>query len=248
MLIYCWDGATGVFTGTSEAHGTSLEPDVPLLPECSTTDVPVIAVGFTVVRRTPDGLIPVLHSAADSWVNVCDYRGVPLYSCADGSAVSIDQPGITPADINATETPRPSDAHVWRDDEWTECAETLAAQLEKTRDVLRQQINAWRDTQEAAVITFEHAGHSWDGGLRVRARLQPTVSAAQTTGLPDDFAWTDADNADVPMTISDLVELDAAHEIALVQQGWKIHARQRAMKSAVEQMTAEQLVAFMPGW
>lgn len=110
----------------------------------------------------------------------------------------------------------------------------------------QQQINAWRDAQEAAAIIFEHAGRRWDGGLRVRARLQPTVSAAQAAGLPAGFYWTDADNTDVSMTVSELVALDAAHEIALVQQGWKIHARQRVMKSAVEQMTADELAAFKP--
>ena len=109
-------------------------------------------------------------------------------------------------------------------------------------------INAWRDSQESAAILFEHAGHHWDGGLRVRARLQPAVGTARLAGLPPGFAWTDADNTDVPMSVADLVALDAAHELALTRQGWKIHARQREMKVLVRQMTADALSAFTPDW
>ena len=117
--------------------------------------------------------------------------------------------------------------------------------VEALRSAARAQIEKWRDQQEHEGLTFTHDGRAWDGGLIVRQRLQPVVSLP---ALPPGFFWTDRDNNDVPLTLSDLRELSAAHEVALVTRGFEIHARQRAMKTAVAEMDAEQLQAFAPGW
>lgn len=117
--------------------------------------------------------------------------------------------------------------------------------VEALRSSARAQIEQWRDQQEREGITFMHDGRAWDGGLIVRQRLQPVVILP---ALPPGFFWTDHDNNDVPVTLSELRELSAAHEVALVTRGFEIHARQRAMKTAVAEMDAEQLQAFAPGW
>lgn len=104
-------------------------------------------------------------------------------------------------------------------------------------------IQAWRDAEEAKPITFEHAGRVWDGGLVTRQRLQPVLALES---LPDGFFWTDAGNNDVPVTLTELVAVNQAHEAALVQEGFRIHALQRQMKLAIESMTLEQLSAFKP--
>ncbi|MCG9095312.1 DUF4376 domain-containing protein [Laribacter hongkongensis] len=116
---------------------------------------------------------------------------------------------------------------------------------EALREQRRSEINAWRDEQEMAGIVFEHAGRHWDGGLRVRSRMSPVVSLP---GLPEGFFWTDADNNDVPITQPELVALNAAHETAITAQGFRIHARQREMKQAIEGMSRDELEAFQPGW
>ena len=125
------------------------------------------------------------------------------------------------------------------------CIFTPPADVEALRSAARAQIEQWRDQQENAGITFMHDGRAWDGGLIVRQRLQPVVSLP---ALPPGFFWTDRDNNDVPLTLSELRELSAAHEVALVTRGFEIHARQRAMKAAVAEMAAEQLQAFATGW
>lgn len=117
--------------------------------------------------------------------------------------------------------------------------------VDALRSAARAQIEQWRDQQEHEGITFTHDGRAWDGGLIVRQRLQPVVSLP---ALPPGFFWTDHDNNDVPVTLSELRELSAAHEVALVTRGFEIHARQRAMKAAVAGMDAEQLQVFAPGW
>ncbi|MCG9074275.1 DUF4376 domain-containing protein [Laribacter hongkongensis] len=116
------------------------------------------------------------------------------------------------------------------------------------RDRAHAAVNAWRDEQESAPIVFWHAGRRWDGGLRVRDRMRPALSAAQTAGLPEGFFWTDADNMDVPMTVTELEALAVAHEAELVAQGWRIHTRQRAMKQDIANMDEAALTAFQPGW
>ena len=117
--------------------------------------------------------------------------------------------------------------------------------IDALRSAAREQIEKWRDIQENDGLTFMHDGRAWDGGLIVRQRLQPVVSLP---ALPPGFFWTDRDNNDVPLTLSELRELSAAHEVAMVTRGFEIHARQRAMKTAVADMDAVQLQAFAPGW
>lgn len=103
----------------------------------------------------------------------------------------------------------------------------------------RADIERWRDEQEQAAIVFAHAGHEWDGGLKVRARLQPVLALIE---LPDGFYWTDAANEDVPMTLTSVYELNAAHETAIVVRGFHIHARQRQMKTEIDALTSVEAV------
>ena len=119
-------------------------------------------------------------------------------------------------------------------------------QLDGLRMALRDQINAWRDVQEAATIVFEHAGRRWDGGLAVRTRLMPMLSLPV---LPEGFFWTDADDNDVPVDAAALAALGAAHEAAIVTQGFVIHVRQRAMKAEIDALgDAAALLVYAPGW
>ena len=119
-------------------------------------------------------------------------------------------------------------------------------QLDSLRMALRERINAWRDAQEAATIVFEHAGRRWDGGLEVRTRLMPMLSLP---ALPHGFFWTDADDNDVPVDLPDLAALSAAHEAAIVAQGFAIHMRQRSMKAEIEALeSADALAGYTPGW
>ena len=119
-------------------------------------------------------------------------------------------------------------------------------QRDGLRMALRDQINAWRDVQEAATIVFEHAGRRWDGGLAVRTRLMPMLSLP---ALPPGFFWTDADDNDVPVDAAALAALGAAHEAAIVTQGFVIHVRQRAMKAEIDALgDAAALLVYAPGW
>lgn len=109
----------------------------------------------------------------------------------------------------------------------------------------RVEIEQWRDRQEREGIVFVFNGRAWDGGVKVRERLQPVLSLKE---LPEGFFWTDHENNDVPMSVEELKLLSSAHEVALVQKGFEIHARQRQMKAEISNMTVQELKVFSPSW
>lgn len=157
------------------------------------------------------------------------------YVTPDGSVYKGDKK----VGINDTVVPdRPTPWSVWANGEWLVDVPALIARL--TTD-----INSWRDEQEQQLILFEYAGRTWDGGLRVADRLRPVTLLAS---LPAGFFWTDASNDDVELSYQEVVGLAAAHEAALVQHGWSIHARQRTMKQSLLALTAEELLLFKPSW
>ncbi|EAA9004439.1 DUF4376 domain-containing protein, partial [Salmonella enterica] len=102
--------------------------------------------------------------------------------------------------------------------------------LQAARESKHAEINAWRDVQENGNYPFELNGHRWDCGKVSQSRLSPVVAVARTGALPPGFFWTDADNTDVPLTADELVILEGAMQQNMVQQGFKIHERQRQMK------------------
>lgn len=100
-------------------------------------------------------------------------------------------------------------------------------------------INTWRDQQEQAPV--EHNGQHWDADPTSRARIESVLLAGV---MPLDY-WTDASNQDRPMTLEQLRELYAA----IVQQGGRIHDRQRTMKAEVNALTTIDAVQAYPvGW
>lgn len=166
----------------------------------------------------------------------------------------VDQPAHDPATHKVVRAPAVEVDGVWQQ-QWDvvpltqQELDAIAAEAAQRRDAAMQAartaIEQWRDAQERASMVFQHAGRSWDGGLAVRARMQPLVALG---AVPAGFFWTDADNNDVPTDFAALQALNLAHEQALVAQGFAIHQRQRAMKEALPTMTDEQLQAFVPGW
>lgn len=103
----------------------------------------------------------------------------------------------------------------------------------------RQQINAWRDDQRDG--GFDAIGYRWDSTPEARDNLTAVIIAEQ--GSPTGF-WTSADDQDVSVTPLDMQMIYGE----MLTRGGQIHARQRAMKSALASMTRAELLAFVPGW
>ncbi|GAL44408.1 DUF4376 domain-containing protein [Citrobacter werkmanii] len=121
--------------------------------------------------------------------------------------------------------------------------------VEDLRNQKLTEISNWRNVQENANIIFEFGGQRWDGGKASQERLAPVVMAGSTGKLPEGFFWTDADNNDVPVNFAFLQQLEAAMLQAMVMHGFRVHERQRQMKSEVALLTDVNAIAGYPvGW
>lgn len=121
--------------------------------------------------------------------------------------------------------------------------------IEDARNQKHAEINAWRDQQENGSTTFDWNGHKWDAGKASQDRLAPVLVVAKSGQLPDGFFCTDASNEDVPVTVDDLIAIDAGMTQAMVIQGFKIHERQRQMKKDIAELTkVSDILNYSVGW
>ncbi|EGI6490915.1 DUF4376 domain-containing protein [Salmonella enterica subsp. enterica serovar Hvittingfoss] len=109
--------------------------------------------------------------------------------------------------------------------------------LATAKDKKHAEINDWRNAQENANYVFQFNGRNWDYGKATQERLSLSVLMAKANKLPAGFIWTDADNNDVPVTASELLNLSDAIDQVMFAMGLKIHLRQRRMKEEVDKLT-----------
>ncbi|EHK2735188.1 DUF4376 domain-containing protein [Salmonella enterica] len=108
------------------------------------------------------------------------------------------------------------------------------------------EINAWRDSQENGRVTCIYNGSPYDADKESKYRLDNVIEAG---GLPDGVKWTDSDNNDISLSLSDLKALQKIMVVAMAVQGGKIHERQRQMKEEIDAMTDYRTVQnYVVGW
>ncbi|ELM9036613.1 DUF4376 domain-containing protein, partial [Escherichia coli] len=127
---------------------------------------------------------------------------------------------------------------------FTVTPEVIAA----ARDAKKWEIEAWRTEQEAQPFTFEWNGHTWNGGPDSLARLYPVVMAAGAdSGQWDVMTWSDADNQQVKLSMTELEELAAAMAQAQVDRNNEIYRHQREMKEELSNLLdLKQVREFSP--
>ncbi|EPU0452780.1 DUF4376 domain-containing protein [Escherichia coli] len=123
---------------------------------------------------------------------------------------------------------------------FTVTPEVIAA----ARDAKKWEIEAWRTEQ----FTFEWNGHTWNGGPDSLARLYPVVMAAGAdSGQWDVMTWSDADNQQVKLSMTELEELAAAMAQAQVDRNNEIYRHQREMKEELSNLLdLKQVREFSP--
>ncbi|SCU94332.1 hypothetical protein CNECB9_5260030 [Cupriavidus necator] len=155
--IYHYEPATGEFVWEGSADPSPLEDGVWLIPAYATEVAPPTAAAREVAAFI-DG----------AWVIQADWRGAELFSTADASPVSITEIAITPADIGATETPRPSASHVWNDGAWIDDPAKRAEIVGQVKAGRWAAIKAERDRRKAGgVLVGAHWFHS-DADSRIQ--------------------------------------------------------------------------------
>ncbi|EGT7582570.1 DUF4376 domain-containing protein [Salmonella enterica] len=108
------------------------------------------------------------------------------------------------------------------------------------------EINVWRDMQENGRVTCIYNGNPYDADKESKYRLDNVIEAG---GLPDGVKWTDSDNNDIALSLSDLKALQKIMVVAMAVQGGKIHERQRQMKEETDAMTDYRTVQnYVVGW
>ncbi|MGO0791102.1 hypothetical protein ACTOWA_14685 [Herbaspirillum seropedicae] len=120
--VYHYHPQTGELTGQSEADASPLEPGRWIVPAFATT-----------IKPPSTGLREIAVWNEDGWQVHADWRGVTLFSTADGSVVVINRISETPPEHNATEQAMPSAAAVWKEGRWHVDPARAAAMLEQAR-------------------------------------------------------------------------------------------------------------------
>jgi hypothetical protein len=120
MKIYVYESVFGCLTHASEADANPLDPKLPLLPAYATpAPAPPTEVAECARYLMPSGHVPA-HHADGEWAVQPDWRDVPLWNTADGSAMAITEPNVTPDERGATAVPYPGPGYAWRDGDWQE--------------------------------------------------------------------------------------------------------------------------------
>ena len=93
------------------------------------------------------------------------------------------------------------------------------------------ELKAERDTREAEPITYNGNSYDYDG--KARDRINAAIVALELQGEGATIEWTTADNADTPVTATDLKMIIAAVAV----RSNKLHTAYRVSKEKVEAAT-----------
>ncbi|EIE5970184.1 DUF4376 domain-containing protein [Salmonella enterica] len=175
------------------------------------------------------------------------YDGQGVIRCISKDVSTINPNGFSVAEVPDTTANRRADiSGRWGFDD-TNIIDLMPP--DKAREQKTREIDAWRNQQENGSITFTWNNHSWDASKSSQDRLAPVLVVAKSGQLPDGFFWTDASNEDVPVTIDDLMAIDAGMTQTMVMQGFKIHERQRQMKKDIDGLTkVSDILNYSVGW
>ena len=219
--IYSYEKETGVFMSESAADESPLEPGVYLIPAFATDVKP---------PETNAHESAVFKNGA--WATVPDWRGVALYSTADGSAVSANL-GDTLESLGATDLPRPDAQHVWKDGAWTLDAALQAAAEAATRTALCTQIDA-----AVAAIYTRYTRFSDEYTLRL-SQAQAYKDAGYTGTVPDQVAAYATPAGVTAQAAADLIIAQAAALTAAIAQLGVLRMRKYEVNAAATLADAE---------
>lgn len=120
------------------------------------------------------------------------------------------------------------------DEALTELGVTVTHE-EEPLEVIKQrkiaELKYQRDNLEVEPIAYN--GHSYDYDSKARDRISAAIIALELQGEEATIEWTTADNADTPVTATDLKMIIAAVAV----RSNKLHTAYRAAKEKVEAAT-----------
>lgn len=191
MLIHQFDNTTGAYLNSCLADADPRNDGRWLIPAFSTSD--------PLPERTPLSW-PFYRDGA--WLLLPDYRGRPFYRQDTGEPTEILAAGKTPAELNLTDKPRPSDRHTWINGEWAVSAEQLA---QEKRDAMMAEFdlrmskarakNAGKADALAAGLLNDEETYYFKAWSAYQMAL---VRAIESDKFPDSVEWPDTPAPYVP--------------------------------------------------
>ncbi|NML31779.1 tail fiber assembly protein [Paraburkholderia antibiotica] len=184
MLIHQYDATTGAYVSSGLADIDPRNESRWLLPAFATADL------------LPDRLPRTWPFYRDgAWVLLPDYRGRMLYRTSDGEPTEIVTPGIEPAELDLTDSARPSSRHTWIDGEWAVAPELVAqekrdammAEFDRRMAKARSENAGKADAIAAGLLDDEQVYYfkAW------AAYQMALVRAIENAASPDDIQWPD---------------------------------------------------------
>lgn len=226
--LYHYHPETGELLGESSADPSPLEPDIWLIP-AHATDLPP--------PKPKARQVAVFRE--NRWQLAPDWRATALWSTEDGTAVSITEIGLTPADIYSTEKPRPSAAHRWLNGQWQEDADLKSTLLDTLKNQLCQQIDAVADQ-----VRRKLAGDP----LRVAEydRAAQEANAYQAAGYSGEvpasvLSWAQAKAWSPQAAAEDILRAAHQWEVALYGLRDQRLKTKEAIRSATDEANAQEL-------
>lgn len=209
--VYKYDEKTKEYLGKAEALLDPLETQL------QQKEIYLLPADATFIAPTPqEGYVSVFKE--NVWENIEDNRGKEYWLKDDAYG--------TPAHKMETLGALPADA--------------VFTPPQKTLEQVKQEkiieLKAMRDMREVEPIAYQGYSFDYDGKARERINAAIIALDVQGTGAPID--WTTADNADTPVTATDLKMIIAAVAV----RSNKLHTAYRVAKEKVEAATTKEEV------
>lgn len=204
--VYKYDEKTKEYLGKAEALLDPLETQL------QQKEIYLLPADATFSEPTlQEGYVSVFKEGA--WENIEDNRGKEYWLQDDAYG--------TPAHKMETLGALPADA--------------VFSPPQKTLKQVKQEkiieFKIMRNTAEVEPITYQ--GYSFDYDSKARDRINAAIIALELQGEGATIEWTTADNADTPVTATDLKMIIAAVAV----RSKKLHTAYRIAKEKVEEAT-----------
>lgn len=115
--------------------------------------------------------------------------------------------------------------------DYYECVPIPAPSLDELKAQKLTELKSIRDTEEVKPISYQ--GYRFDYDSKARDRINAAIIALSLQGEGASIDWTTADNADTPVTATDLKMIIAAVAV----RSNKLHTAYRIAKEKVEAAT-----------
>jgi len=236
-IVYIYDEFTFEYLGPQEAQDSPLEPGTPLLPSFATEIEP---------PAHNERQAAVFHPDLNSWSLEPDFRGVSLFSTADGKPVIVTVIGPQPA--GTTTQPRPSTDHVWSADGWVISEEAVQRRIAALRTSCLSEIDAEAGRTRGKHITVSPGQ---DGVYQLKLEQATQFSDSGYQGTVPELVQAEADAmgdnaAAACMRIQGKAGewASKAAQIELVRRRGKIAVSAAADASAIELARDEAVAAL----